>query len=128
MIESKSSASRAPTSTREQRGLRLARERAGEIWPCGVASDVWRVPSGSDESVYLVDLDVESCSCEDHRRSGKLCKHVFAARVVRAKTAPCDGCGRRFRHRDLYPVGDDHLTFYAGDQLCEECAGAHGVL
>src|SRR5215218_3720937 len=91
MIESKSSASRAPTSTREQRGLQLARERAGEIWPCGGASDVWRVPSGSagSETIYLVDLDAESCSCEDHRRGGKLCKHVFAARVVRAKTAPC---------------------------------------
>lgn len=111
---------------REQRGLVIARERAGEIWPCG--NGYWRVPSCGGEAIYLVDVRRESCSCEDHLRTRRPCKHLFAVLAVRAKTAPCAGCGLRFKHRDLYPVGDDHLTFFEGDQLCEGCAGAHGVL
>jgi hypothetical protein len=126
MATKESSASARPPTTRVQRGLELARERGGEIWPCG--RSVWRVPSCSTETVYLVDLKRESCSCEDHRRGGKTCKHLYAALTVKAKTAACAGCGRRFRHRDLHPVPDDHLTFFEGDELCEECAGAHGVL
>ena len=114
-------------SSREERGLALARERAGEISPCGEGG-YWRVPSSDGLTVYLVDLARESCSCEDHLRTRQLCKHIYAAAAARAKTAECAGCGRRFRHRDLYPVGDDHLTFFEGDQLCEECAYSHGVL
>lgn len=129
MATTKDSASCAPTpTTRERRGLDLARERAGEIWSVGAG--LWRVPSSDGETVYIADLRRESCSCEDHRRSGKTCKHLYAAGVVRAKTAPCAGCSRRFAHRDLIEITEDHgsLTFFAGDVVCSECAHSHGVL
>ncbi len=108
----------------------MARDRFGEIWPCGPRT--WRVPSSEAASkmVYLVDLGLESCSCEDFRRREEPCKHVYGARTVRAKTAPCDGCRRRFAHRDLIEVTEDHesLTFFEGDLLCEECAIGAGAL
>ncbi len=40
----------------------------------------------------------------------------------------CAGCGDRFAGRDLFEVGDDHLTFFEGDELCRGCATKHGVL
>ncbi len=117
-----------PPSTREQRGLGLARERFEEIWK--VARWTWRAPSSSSDTVYLVNLQHDTCSCEDHARTGELCKHVYAARIVHAKTAPCAGCGKRFRHRELVEVTEDHesVTFFEGDQVCEGCAIGHGVL
>jgi hypothetical protein len=78
----KSSASAQPT-TREQRGIQIARERADEIWPCG--EGYWRVPGSDGETVYLVDVGRESCSCEDHTRTRRSCKHLFAVLAVRAK-------------------------------------------
>jgi hypothetical protein len=127
MATTKDSASARPSTSREQRGIELARERFEEIWRCGPWT--WRVPSSSDpETVYVVTLRPERCPCEDHQRSGKTCKHLYAAWTVKAKTAPCAGCGQRFRHRDLHPVPADHLTFFEADQLCESCARAHGVL
>jgi hypothetical protein len=53
---------------------------------------------------------------------------VVAAIIARAKTGPCAECGRRFRHRDLYPVPEGDLTYFEGDELCYEHAAAHGVL
>jgi hypothetical protein len=52
------------------------------------------------------------------------------SRPAKPKTAPCDGCGKRLPLRDLLEVHDWHesLTFFEGDLICEECAGAHGVL
>jgi hypothetical protein len=38
----------------------------------------------------------------------------------------CAECG--VRGLDLHPVPGDHLTFFAGDELCEHCAINHGVL
>jgi hypothetical protein len=40
----------------------------------------------------------------------------------------CAGCGDHFTGRDLFEVGDDHLTFFGGDELCRPCAVKHGVL
>ena len=123
----KQSVARSPR-TREERGLDLARSRPEEIWR--VDRHVWRVPSGSGETVYLVDLKLESCSCEDFRRRQEPCKHLFAARVIRAKSGACAGCGRWFLGRDLIEVTEDHdsPTFFASDIVCSECAGAHGIL
>ncbi len=132
MDKSKSSAPARPVKpTREEKGLRLAREHFEEIWCCGAGSAVWRVPSCSEsETIYLVRLKPEFCPCEDFRRRRETCKHLFAAWTVRAKTAPCEGCGERFRRRELVEVTEDHesLTFFDGDLLCDECARAHGVL
>jgi hypothetical protein len=114
------------TDTREARGLRLAESRFDEIYP--VSPGTWAVPSCSDSSVYLVKPRHESCTCPDHKRTGRACKHVFAAYVVRAKTAECSGCGGRSRRRDLVEVlEEDHLTFFEGDQLCRTCADNAGV-
>ena len=120
-----------PPSTREQRGLDLARERFEEIWKVGPWT--WRVPSCSDaQTVYVVTLQPERCPCEDFQQSGdgSACKHLYAAWTVRAKTAPCADCGKRFRHRELVEVTEDHesLTWFVGDELCESCAAQHGVL
>jgi hypothetical protein len=112
--------------TRADRALALYVEAFEEI-AASFRAGVYRVPSCTGAAVYTVRLvPTPRCSCPDFR--GGECKHVSAVRVVRKKTAPCAGCGRRFRHRDLYEVGDDNLTFFEGDMLCPECAGAHGVL
>jgi hypothetical protein len=112
--------------TREARGLRLAESRFEEIHP--VSSGTWVVPSCSGPDVYLVKLRDEVCTCPDHKRTGRACKHVFATHVVRAKTAECAGCGGRSRRRDMVEVlEEDHLTFFEGDPLCRACADNAGV-
>ena len=116
----------ARSRSREERGLDLARERFEEIWR--VDRWKWRVPSCSTETVYIVSLKPEFCPCVDFARRGETCKHLFAAWTVKAKTAPCEGCGRRLARWDLIEAPDDHLTFFEGDLLCEECAIGHGVL
>ncbi len=42
----------------------------------------------------------------------------------------CDGCGERFPGREMVEVVADHdsVTFFEGDEVCRECAGAHGVV
>ncbi len=115
-------------TTRELRGLALFEEHGSEIT---FEDGVWLVPSENDAtSVYEVRLGRrgECCECSDFEYRGQACKHIYAAIICRAKTGPCAECGRRFRGRDLYPVPDDHLTFFEGDELCFEHALAHGVL
>lgn len=83
------------------RGQALYQEHAGEI---RFESGVWYVPSQHDAtSVYEVVIGRrgESCECVDFERRRARCKHVFAATIARAKSAPCVGCGRRFPHREL---------------------------
>jgi hypothetical protein len=74
-----------------------------------------------------VNLKHGTCSCPDRTPAGETDKHVTAAKYVKAKTATCSGCSERFRHRDLVEV-QESLTYFEGDVLCPECAGAHGVL
>ena len=115
------------SGSREARGLRLAQERFEEIHP--VSPGVWSVPSCSGESTYLVRLRHESCTCPDYRRRSLPCKHVFAARVVKAKTAACENCGHRLRRRELVEVlEEDHLTWFGGELLCRPCADSTSVL
>jgi hypothetical protein len=116
------------TDTREARGPRLAESRFDEIHP--VSPGTWAVPSCSGSDVYLVRLRHESCTCPDHKRTGRACKHVFAAHVVRAKTAECAGCGGRSRRRDMVECAcgtHDDLTYFDGDLLCKKCADNAGV-
>ena len=40
----------------------------------------------------------------------------------------CVACRGRFTGMDLTHVGDDHLTFFEGDELCRSCVDRHGVL
>ena len=124
----------ATTTTRELRGLALFEEH-GSVIRFDPRERVWLVPSQHDAtSVYEVTLGRrgESCECADFeiRHPDGGCKHIVAATIARAKTAPCMGCGNRVRHRDLHEVHEDHesLTFFEGDRVCEGCAYAHGVL
>jgi hypothetical protein len=48
--------------------------------------------------------------------------------VARMLIGSCVGCGVSGREEVLYPVGEDNLTFFSGDDLCEKCAINHGVL
>lgn len=117
-------------ASRADRALALYVESFEEIAASfradGVAG-VYRVPSCTGEATYTVRLVPEAyCSCPDFRKGE--CKHVHAVRVVRKVSALCAGCSKRFRHRDLFDVGEDSLTFFEGDLLCEPCACAHGIL
>ncbi|MDP9474802.1 MAG: hypothetical protein M3R38_03780 [Actinomycetota bacterium] len=86
---------------------------------------VYRVP-GSKAEPYAVRLVPEPrCSCPDGL--GGECKHVMVARVVRKHTAPCAGCGRRFRRRELAEAPEGHEVFFEGDKLCPGCARKVGV-
>ena len=129
MATTESSASAHP-STRELRGIALYREHGEEIT---YLNGVWFVPSQNGAtSVYGVVLAPrgESCECADFefRGGSEACKHVIAATIARAKTAPCAMCGTRHKHRDLHEVGDDNLTCFEGDLLCPGCAADHGGL
>ena len=113
-------------STRADRALALYVEHFEEI-ALSFRAGVYRVPSCTGAATYTVRLVPEAyCSCPDGR-TGE-CKHLIAARVVRKRTAPCSGCGRRFRYRDLTEVTEDHgsLTWFVGDRLCDGCLSAHG--
>ncbi len=118
-----------PKTTRHERGIALGIERFDEIVCVGPWE--WEVPSCSASPgghAYVVNLKTRTCPCPDRTPEGEEDKHVVAARYKKAKTATCIGCGGRFRHRDLYDVGEDSLTFFEGDVLCGGCARDHGVL
>jgi hypothetical protein len=108
-------------SARLQRGIELAESRFEEIEK--IAPWTWRVPSCSGPLFYVADLKNGLCTCPDHPPEGERCKHVSAA-YKKARTATCSGCRKRFRHRVLVEVHEDHesLTRFVGDLLCEGCA------
>jgi hypothetical protein len=114
-------------TTRLERGAELYRDHFDRF---AYGGGVYLVPSGSDAtSIYEVTLrdGVERCECADHEHRAGRCKHIIGARIFKAKTGTCEGCGERHRRRDMFEVGDDHLTFFEGDELCRPCARAHGV-
>lgn len=119
-------------SPREQRGLDLFREKSAEIWHVG--PHTYRMPSCSDEqTVYIVYTrpGQEFCPCPDFRErcqdQGLLCKHIRAALVFKKRSGECADCKVRLLHRDLYEVGEDHLTWYEDDKLCSGCASSAGI-
>jgi SWIM zinc finger len=116
----------AHPSTRELRGIALYRDHADDIRH---EDGSWFVPSQHDATtVYEVTLGRhEYCECSDFEFHGSRCKHVYAAIVARAKSAPCVMCGKRHKHRDLTEVCEGHLSCFEGDLLCPPCALAHGV-
>jgi hypothetical protein len=115
--------------SRASRALAIYVQHADSIiasWRRGT----WLVPSCSDPDVkYRVRLlPSPSCSCPDARKGP--CKHIEAVRVARRVTAPCAGCGHRFRRRDLVEVGEANVSLgaFVGDRLCEPCGLNAGVL
>ena len=121
------------STTRIERGRQLYREHGGAI-RFDAIEKVWLVPSQRDEtSIYEVTLGRrgEYCECKDyeHRSPSGGCVHIIAATLKRAKTFRCEGCGERFPNRELFEIMEpDHLTFFEGDPLCEQCGLDHGVL
>ena len=85
---------------------------------------------------YEVDPAGWGCSCPDYHRRDAACKHVLACWVLRSAGGgvgrrPCDGCGLRFKPRDLVELNEDNhdnLSRFHGDMLCRECADAAGVM
>ena len=93
--------------------------------------------SGTGGTVYAVEPASWQCSCPDAHRRGKGCKHSIACWALERAShdekpawndRACAGGGGLFHGRDLYEVGDDNLIFFEGDELCRECAHAHGAL
>ncbi len=117
-------AERRLPNTREIRALALAEERFEEI-AASHRRGAWTVPSASSDRTYTVRYarDEESCECPDHQYRGVNCVHILAAAVVKAKSAPCDGCGRRVRRSELAEVVES-LTYHEGDVLCPSCAAS----
>ena len=93
---------------RARRGLRLFRERGGEIVLYPVTGE-FGVPSESEEGVlYVVSLERGTCSCEDRPPKGEFCKHRIAARLKlgarrRLAKARRGTLLERFRHGDMDP-------------------------
>ncbi len=118
-----------PTTTREERGVELWRNRGEEfeLIACGTYS----VPSCSGEHRYLVDVKGETCSCEDSIRRGSGCKHLIAAFVADAAFVSCDGCGQRFDHRKLVEVTEEQadwsFSVFEGERVCVGCARNAGI-
>lgn len=104
------------------------REHAREIAESAEGA-VFKVP-GSMGTSYVVSLSRWVCECHDFRYREEPCKHLYAAEIVRTKSATCADCNRRFLRRDLIEVTEDHesLTWFPGDDLCRSCAFSHGVL
>jgi hypothetical protein len=113
-------------TTRFERGITLALEHFEEI--TRTAPWTWEVPSCSGEHTYTTNLKTSECSCPDRTPEGEECKHLAASRYVKAKTGVCEGCRQRFRHHELYPVGEGNLTFFEDELLCEDCAIGAGIL
>jgi hypothetical protein len=115
-------------TTREERGVRLFRERGEEI--AHVRGPVYLAPSeGVDGYFYAVDLGAGSCECPDRVRP---CKHVFAVGIFRAKSAPCAECRKRFPRREMVEVGPElaacGFDVEEGERYCDDCAFERGVL
>jgi hypothetical protein len=117
-------------TTRIDRGRKLYAEHADALT---YVDGIWYVPSQHDTtSVYEVVLGCrgESCECEDFEHRQQACKHIICATIARAKTRRCAGCSKRFPHREIVEVQEDHdsLTFFVGDPVCASCALVHGLL
>jgi hypothetical protein len=118
-----------PPSTREDRAREIVRMHGREMAESDRGS-IYHVPSSGGTSYYVVSLSRQVCECSDWQSRGEACKHLIAATIVHAKVGHCADCNRRHLRRDLVEVTEDHdsLTWFVGDELCRQCAMAHGIL
>ena len=110
--------------TRVQRGRDLYRQHAEDFL---YRNGVWIIASDTRAGqAYEVDLKRESCECADHQHRGAVCKHLTAAVLAQAKSAPCACCGHRVLNRFLSEVTEDDelLGWFVGDRLCADCIRA----
>jgi len=119
-----------------KRGIALYKRYATKIRQ--TAPWTYLVPSQSGKGIYLVYMKPgeECCSCPDYAihhaldeegQESFFCKHYFAARLWKAKSAECAACKGRFLTRRMTEAGEGHLTFYADDYLCSGCVPKHGL-
>ncbi len=71
---------------------------------------------------------VECGTCSGSGRAVMFVYETARRRRSEAGRGECVGCGERFEWGELVEVGDDNLTFFENDLVCEGCAHAHGVL
>jgi hypothetical protein len=103
VAEAKDSASARPAPTREDR-WRAIRERttrgmltynAGGV--VRLEGDLWAVRSATHGGFHRVDLDAETCTCEDFEHFGRAndvnCRHIYAVAIAhgtrRGQRPPC---------------------------------------
>ncbi|WP_152670700.1 hypothetical protein [Rubrobacter aplysinae] len=119
-----------------KRGIALYKRYAEKIRRS--APHTYLVPSQSGKGIYLVYMKEgeECCSCPDYAKHHEkdeegnetfFCKHYFAARLWKARSAECAACKGRYLTRHLKEAGEGHLTFYADDYLCGVCVPKHGL-
>src|SRR5882724_7764869 len=67
---------------RELKGLEIAARCRIKV-----ESGAWTVPSQSGKGLYKVSLkpNAATCTCEDFSLTNQPCKHIHAARIVRAR-------------------------------------------
>jgi hypothetical protein len=93
--------------------------------------------SSTPGATYSVDPNGWNCSCPDHHRRDRACKHALAAYLLwrvslNEDLRTCADCGARRRKRDMVmPHADNHEnhdnpTYSEGDSLCASCADAAG--
>jgi len=74
-------------NAREQRGLMIA-----AICKLNRTSEGWLVPSQSkSETLYQVNLELQTCTCPDHQEAGFKCKHLYAAEFTMKREVHVDG-------------------------------------
>ncbi len=74
-------------------------------------------------------MDTESVAHPERSHTEKRGDRERRVRAfVSVLVGSCADCGTGGEEAELYPVSQDHLTFFGGDELCGECARRHGAL
>lgn len=111
---------------RVQRGRALYEEH-GEKIISSYSKGQYKVPSSSGGHHFVkVTSRQEACSCANHMYRRATCAHIIAATMAKAKSAVCEECRKRFRHRDLYEVMESD-TYEEGMRLCVGCVAISDV-
>jgi hypothetical protein len=115
------------------------RETLSDLIEEHLGQGVFRVRSRTyPDVIYTVNTRMNSCSCPAtvqcwHLRVCKVRagserreRRQMRRRGILIGLVPsCASCGTS--EGRLHPVPGDHLTFFEGDELCDDCARDHGV-
>lgn len=132
----------AAAAARCRRAIAIYRAFAGRIRR--VAEDTYLVPSQTGLGLYLVYTadGRHHCQCPDHKknkashtqngRNGFFCKHYYAAKLFRANSAICAGCGCELLTSRLVRLPYSHPGSGAihpatADLVCEDCTRRHAT-
>ncbi len=73
-------------NAREERGLVIA-----ALCKLNRTPDGWLVPSQSNETIYRVNVEKQTCTCPDHQEAGFKCKHLYAVEFTIKREVNPDG-------------------------------------